>query len=82
MGNPSVRLKEMFLTLSYADSMAVFGEHAIRQSTKITVNVNGNKFHLGGVKTLKTGWIRLYEPYDQIKDVLLPALSADAKSDC
>ncbi len=55
--------------------MAAFGEPAIRQSTKATVCVNGNKFRLNGVRTLKTGWIPLYAPYAQLKDVVLPPLN-------
>ena len=55
--------------------MAAFGEHAVRQSVKAMINVNGNKFHLSGVRTLSRGWIRLYEPYAQVKDVFLPPLS-------
>ncbi len=55
--------------------MAVFGEPAIRQSIKATVSVNGNRFHLSGVRTLREGWIKLYAPYAQVKDVFLPPLS-------
>jgi DNA topoisomerase-1 len=55
--------------------MAAFGEPALRQSAKVTVNVNGNKFHLTGVRTLSEGWIPLYEPYAHVKDAVLPPLS-------
>ncbi|HKM60827.1 MAG TPA: DNA topoisomerase I [Candidatus Bathyarchaeia archaeon] len=79
LGNPLENAERNVFDLIIRRFMAVFGEPAIRQSTKITVAVNGNKFHLGGVKTLKAGWIRLYEPFDQIKDVLLPSLSVGQK---
>jgi len=55
--------------------MAVFGEPAVRQSIKTPININGHKFHLIGVRTLSKGWIRFYEPYAQVKDVLLPPLN-------
>ncbi len=55
--------------------LAVFGEPAVRESVKATLLVNGNKFSLNGVRTLRKGWIRLYEPYAQVKDVVLPPLN-------
>jgi DNA topoisomerase-1 len=55
--------------------MAAFGEPALRQKAKVTVNVNGNNFHLGGVRTLMNGWIPLYEPYARVKDAVLPPLN-------
>lgn len=54
--------------------MASFGETAIRQSVKATLSIGGNKFFLGGLRTLSEGWIHLYKPYAQTKDVLLPPL--------
>ena len=54
--------------------MAVFGEPAIRQSVKVKVSINGNNFHLDGIRTLSEGWLRFYKPYVQLKDVSLPPL--------
>jgi DNA topoisomerase-1 len=54
--------------------MATFGETAIRQTVRATVNINGNKFHLSGVRTLKEGWIKFYKPYARVNDVILPQL--------
>ena len=59
--------------------MAVFGEPAIRQSVKITVSINGNNFHLDGIRTLSEGWLRFYKPYVQLKDVSLPPLTEGQK---
>ena len=59
--------------------LAVFGEPAVRESVKATLLVNGNKFSLNGVRTLRKGWIRLYEPYAQVKDVVLPPLNQGQK---
>ena len=55
--------------------MAVFGEPAVRESTKAVLNINGNKFCLNGTRTLSEGWISLYRPYAQVKDVFLPPLT-------
>jgi DNA topoisomerase-1 len=55
--------------------MAVFGEPAVRQSVKITVDINGNNFYLNGTRTLSQGWLTFYKPYAQLKDVDLPPVS-------
>jgi DNA topoisomerase-1 len=52
--------------------MAVFGEPATRQSIKITVNVNGHHFYLMGKQIMRQGWLRFYEPYARMQEVLLP----------
>jgi DNA topoisomerase-1 len=54
--------------------MAVFGETAIRQSIKVSINVNGHPFYLRGRRTLKEGWLRFYEPYTRSEEVLLPQI--------
>jgi DNA topoisomerase-1 len=54
--------------------MAVFGEPAIGQSMKVSININRHRFHMRGRQTLKEGWLRFYEPYMQPKEVLLPSL--------
>ena len=59
--------------------MAVFGEPAIRQSLKVCINVNGQKFFLRGRQTLKEGWLRFYEPYVRSEEVLLPPLEEGQK---
>ena len=59
--------------------MAVFGEPAIRQSTKATISISGNLFHLNGMRTLSEGWLRFYKPYVQLEDVTLPPLTQGQK---
>ncbi len=54
--------------------MAVFGEPAIRQSLKVCINIDGQRFFLRGRQTLKEGWLRFYEPYVRSEEVLLPPL--------
>ena len=54
--------------------MAVFGEPAIRQVLKATLNINGHSFFLRGRQTLKKGWLRFYEPYAGYEEAILPKL--------
>ena len=59
--------------------MAVFGEPARRQTVKVTLSINGNRFNLNGTRTLSEGWIRLYKPYHQVKDDPLPPVTVGQK---
>lgn len=59
--------------------MAVFGDPAIRQSLKVCINVDGQRFLLRGRQTLKDGWLRFYEPYVRSEEVLLPPLKEGQK---
>jgi len=54
--------------------MAVFGEPAIKQSMKVTINVNGHRFYLRGRRILKKGWMKFYKPYIRTEEVALPPL--------
>jgi DNA topoisomerase-1 len=55
--------------------MAVFGDPAIRQSIRVCVNINGHRFYLRGIQTLKEGWLHFYEPYARSEEVILPPVS-------
>jgi DNA topoisomerase-1 len=59
--------------------MAVFGEPALRQSTKVTISINGNRFQLNGRQTLEEGWFRFYNPFVQAKDESLPPMKEGQK---
>jgi DNA topoisomerase-1 len=54
--------------------LAVFGDFAVKQSMKASINVNGHHFFLHGINTLKEGWMHFYEPYLRIEEVLLPPI--------
>ncbi len=58
---------------------AVFGDPAIQQSIKVTVSINGNRFHMATTRTLSEGWQRFYKPYVHTKEPALPSL-AEGKS--
>ncbi|MCL2287623.1 MAG: DNA topoisomerase, partial [Candidatus Bathyarchaeota archaeon] len=53
---------------------AVFGEPALKQSIKVSVDINHNMFFMTGYRTLKEGWIEYYRPYVHFEDVLLPRI--------
>jgi DNA topoisomerase-1 len=52
--------------------MAVFGEHATKQSMKVEIDLDSYRFFLYGRKVLKEGWIHFYKPYVRFNEVLLP----------
>ena len=52
--------------------LAVFGDPAIRETVKIVILVEDEKFIASGVRTLEPGWISLYEPYAKFKEQILP----------
>ncbi len=55
--------------------MAVFGEPAVKQSMKVTIEIEGHRFYLRGRQIIKEGWLRFYKPYIRTEDVLLPPIS-------
>jgi DNA topoisomerase-1 len=54
--------------------MVTFGEPAIGQTIKVTININRNQFHLRERQTLEEGWIRFYKPYAQSENASLPPM--------
>jgi len=61
--------------------MAVFGEPALRQSMRVSINVNGHHFFLHGRQILYDGWMRFYYPYVRSEEVTLPEISEGEKVD-
>jgi DNA topoisomerase-1 len=59
--------------------MATFGEPALQQTMKVTVNINGQRFHLRGRQTLAEGWLRFYKPYVRLEDASLPPMEQGQK---
>ncbi len=53
---------------------AVFGDPALRQTAKITLDLGGEKFLLVGTQTLEVGWLSLYEPFGRLRDTSLPLI--------
>ena len=59
--------------------MAVFGEDAIKEFTKISIEVNNHGFVIRGRRILEEGWLNYYKPYVQIKEQLLPPIKKGDK---
>jgi DNA topoisomerase-1 len=54
--------------------MATFGEPALQQIMNITININGQRFHVRGRQTLAEGWLRFYKPYARVEETSLPPM--------
>jgi DNA topoisomerase-1 len=54
--------------------LAVFGEPALKQTVKVSVDINRHMFFMSGYRTLKEGWMEYYKPYVHSKDITLPLL--------
>lgn len=54
--------------------LSVFGDPALRETTKIVTDVNGEKFVTHGTRTVESNWMELYKPYARFKDDTLPAV--------
>lgn len=54
--------------------LSVFGDPALRESMKVTLDVNKNNFIVTGQRTVKSGWTELYGKFATIKEQILPEL--------
>ena len=59
--------------------IATFGEPALHQSTKITINIEGNHFNRSARQTLEEGWLLLYKPFVCTEDFSLPQMKEGQK---
>jgi len=77
-GNPPERILDSaesnIWNLVVRRFLAVFSEPAIRQSMKIQIDIDGQSFHLNGMRTLEEGWLRFCRPYGGSEEILLPAI--------
>ena len=61
--------------------LSVFAEPAVRETMKITLDVNGEMFHASGTRTLEPGWIEYYGPYARFKEQTLPEVNKGDKAE-
>ncbi len=52
--------------------LSLFADPAIRESAKIVIDINGEKFVAEGVRTIEPGWMDSYSPYSRFKEAILP----------
>ncbi|MCK4714582.1 MAG: DNA topoisomerase I, partial [Candidatus Aenigmarchaeota archaeon] len=55
--------------------MAVFGEPALREQTRVVITINKEDFVAHGIRTLQSNWMEFYMPYLSIKEQILPAIN-------
>jgi DNA topoisomerase-1 len=61
--------------------MAVFGEPALKESMRVSIDVNGHRFLLHGRRILSEGWMRFYKPYVRSEEVALPSIKEGEEVD-
>lgn len=54
--------------------LATFADKAIKQSVRIDMEIEGEKFWLRGRKVLEEGWLEYYAPYGTTDEVILPEM--------
>ena len=55
--------------------LAVFGNPAVRESMKVSVGVNGERFIAEGIRTKDPQWMDFYRPYAKFKEAVLPQVT-------
>jgi len=53
---------------------AAFGEDAVRETMRVDLEIDGNKFKAVGMRTVEEGWIKFYKPYVSFKEQALPKM--------
>ncbi|QDA31042.1 DNA topoisomerase I [Thermococcus indicus] len=53
--------------------LALFMEPAVREIMKVVIDSNSHRFILGGARTVKEGWLKVYGKYVKFDEVILPA---------
>jgi DNA topoisomerase-1 len=52
--------------------LSLFAEPAVRESLRITIDIEKEKFISDGVRTIEPGWMEFYKPYSKMKETILP----------
>lgn len=60
-------------------TLAAFGDEAKRESMKVILEINKNKFILTGKRTIEPGWTKIYSPYLKFEEQILPELKIGQK---
>jgi len=54
--------------------LSIFGRPAVKESIKVELDVNGQRFYLKGRNILEEGWLEYYAPFIYRDEVALPKL--------
>lgn len=80
--NPNKVLKtneRKILDLIVKRFLAVFCDYAIREKTKITINIDNYLFFIIGNQSLDWGWIKFYRPYFKLENKIIPTVKENQK---
>jgi len=61
--------------------LSVFADAGLRETTKVTFDISGEKFHVSGTRTLEKGWQKFYEPYVRREEIEFPKIEKGDKFD-
>jgi DNA topoisomerase I len=59
--------------------MATFAQPALRETMKVTLDVNSEKFITKGTRTIEENWHIFYKPYLKMEEVTLPDMKEGGK---
>lgn len=59
--------------------LSVFGKEATRESMKVDLLVNKNRYSVTGRRTIEKGWLEYYGPYSKHDEIIFPALNKGDK---
>jgi len=59
--------------------LSVFSDSALRESVNVVLDVGGNNFVAVGKRTIEPGWTKIYEPYLDFEEQILPELEIGEK---
>jgi len=60
---------------------SVFGEPAIRESTKVVFSIGGEEFSATGSRTIEKNWMEFYGPYAKLEEIEFPELKEGEEFD-
>ncbi len=60
-------------------TLATFAPPALRETMKVVLSVDGEKFILVGKRTIDKGWLEIYGPYVKYEEQILPELKVGDK---
>jgi DNA topoisomerase-1 len=55
--------------------LAVFGEPAVRESTKVVFDIGGEEFVATGSRTIESNWMKLYGEYAKFEEISFPDIA-------
>ena len=59
--------------------LATFAKPAIRESTKVIFDINGEKFKATGSKTIEANWMSFYGRYAKLEEIEMPEVNKGEK---